>query len=205
MGPMSFAGGILARVSCRRWLKLLAGFGVRIGQAQGLAPTETVRGLRRRRGWRRMGRHKDCPYRYGEGITKAARVATHGQAQGLPLQIRGGDCEGGAGGGAWAGTRTAPTDSGRGLRRRRGWRRMSRHKACPYRYGEGIAKAARVATTGQAQGLAPTETVRGLRRRRGWRRRGRHKACPYRYGEGIAKAARVATHGQAQGLPLQKQ
>ena len=192
------------------------------------APTGAVRGLRWRRGLRRLGRHKACPYGSGEGVAMAARAATTGQAQGLPLRERGGGCDGGAGCDDRAGTRPAPTGAGRGLRWRRGLRRMGRHKACPYGDGEGVAMAARAATTGQAQGLplrergggcdggagcddwagtrpAPTGAGRGLRRRRGGcRRLGRHKACPYGSGEGVAMAARVATNGQAQGLPLRE-
>ena len=169
------------------------------------APTAAGRGLR----WARPGRHKACPYGSGEGVAMAARAATTGQAQGLPLRQRGGGCDGGAGCDDRAGTRPAPTAAGRGLRWRRGLRRPGRHKACPYGDGEGVAMAARAATTGQAQGLPLRQhgegvAGRGLRWRRGPRRPGRHKACPYGSGEGVAMAARAATTGQAQGLPLRQ-
>ena len=120
-------------------------------------PYRTVRGLRRRRGgFRGQGRHKACPYGNGEGIAEAARrVPRPGQAQGLPLRKRGGDCGGGAAGSeARAGTRPATTETVRGLRRLRGFRGQGRHKACPYGNGEGITEAARrVLRPGQAQGL----------------------------------------------------
>ena len=88
-----------------------------------------------RRGWRGEGRHKACPYGDGEGIAS----------------------DGGEGS-ARAGTRPAPTGTGRG------WRDEGRHKACPYGSGE-----------------------RDCERRRGWRGEGRHEACPYGDGEGIAR------------------
>ncbi|MCY3899310.1 MAG: hypothetical protein OXF86_12090, partial [Caldilineaceae bacterium] len=95
-----------------------------------------------------------CPYGSGEGVEKAARAATTGQAQGLPLRERGGGCDGGAGCDDWAGTRPAPTETGRGLRWRRGLRRTGRHKACPYGDGEGVAEGGVAGEVPPAQGRA---------------------------------------------------
>ena len=168
--------------------------------------------MRRRRG----RRHKVGTYGSGAGDCGGCARAARGQAQGLPLRGRRGDCKGRVGGDARAGTRPAPTGAVWGLRWPCGSRRQGRHKACPYRSGVGIAVAVWVAAPGQAQGLplqercgdcggrvggdaragtrpAPTGVVWGLRRPCGWRREGRHKACPYGSGVGIAEAVRVGS------------
>ena len=127
----------------------------------GTRPAPTGPGRWKRESTRDQGRHKACPYRSAaveEGVD-----AGPGQAQGLPLPVRGG--RRGSRRGTRAGTRPAPT----GPRRWKGesTRDQGRHKACPYRSAaveEGVD-----AGPGQAQGLPLP--VRGGRRgsRRGTR------------------------------------
>ena len=174
------------------------------GQAQGL-PLPGGFG-RRLRGWRGEGRHEACPYRGdlgGDGAGGGARAGTRPAPTGGVWAETGGD---GAAptGGIWAETaRVAGRGQAQGLPLRGVW-----------------AEIARVAGRGQAQGL-PLPGGFG-RRRRGWRGEGRHEACPYRGGLGgdcagggaragtrpaptggvWAEIARVAGRGQAQGLPL---
>ena len=162
----------------RRWVILCTCFWRGTGQAQGLPLPVRGGGRGSRRGtragtrpaptgprrWKRestrdQGRHKACPYR--SAAVEGGVDAGPGQAQGLPLPVRGGGR--GSRRGTRAGTRPAPTGPGRW--KGESTRDQGRHKACPYR--SGAVEGGVDAGLGQAQGLPlpVRDGGRGSRRR----------------------------------------